>query len=182
MKLDLITSKNDEFYTPVYAIEPILKYIPENAVVWCPFDTEDSHFVKEIRKKGVKVLATHIDNGYDFFTYEPDHRDYTHIISNPPYSKKTEVFERLFALGKPFAMLVGLVGIFESQKRFRIFKNNNFEIMILNKRIDFFKSYEDEKPEINPPFSTGYITRDMLTSKMVFEEINKCTTKKPAKS
>jgi hypothetical protein len=30
MKLDLITNKNDEFYTPVYAIEPIEKYIKRN--------------------------------------------------------------------------------------------------------------------------------------------------------
>ena len=40
-----------------------------------------------------------------------------YIISNPPYSLKNEVFERLFVLGKPFAMLVGVVGVFESQTR-----------------------------------------------------------------
>lgn len=30
--------KNDECYTPAYAVKPILKYIPKGAVVWCPFD------------------------------------------------------------------------------------------------------------------------------------------------
>ena len=40
---------NDECYTPTYGVEPILKYIPEDAVVWCPFDKEESEFVKLIR-------------------------------------------------------------------------------------------------------------------------------------
>ena len=33
---------NDECYTPHYAVTPILKYIPEDALVWYPFDTEES--------------------------------------------------------------------------------------------------------------------------------------------
>lgn len=172
MKLDLITSKNDEFYTPPYAIEPILEFVRGGATVWCPFDTEDSHFVKMLRGRGCHILATHIQHGEDFFAYEPS-APYYYIISNPPYSKKTEVFERLFQLGKPFAMLVGLVGIFESQKRFHVFKGNDFELMILNKRVAFFKDYKDQKPELNPPFSTGYITKGMLPSRIIFKEINK---------
>ena len=53
MKLDIVAgSKNDEFYTPVYAIKPIMKYIAPNSTVWCPFDTEESLFVKELRGGG----------------------------------------------------------------------------------------------------------------------------------
>ena len=37
---------NDECMTLDYAVEPIIKYIPKNWTVWCPFDTEDSEFVK----------------------------------------------------------------------------------------------------------------------------------------
>ena len=47
-------SGNDEFYTPRYAIEPILKYIDKDSVVWCPFDTEQSNFVKMLKEKGIK--------------------------------------------------------------------------------------------------------------------------------
>ena len=32
-------------------IEPILKYIPDDVVVWCLFDKEQSEFVKLISKK-----------------------------------------------------------------------------------------------------------------------------------
>ena len=54
--------KNDECYTPDYGVKPILKYIPEGAVVWCPFDTEESEFVKQISKTN-KVIASHIWGG-----------------------------------------------------------------------------------------------------------------------
>lgn len=60
--------------------------------IWCPFDTEDSLFVKLFRQRGYTVIATHIANGQDFFAIDPPKCDY--IISNPPYSLKGEVFER----------------------------------------------------------------------------------------
>jgi hypothetical protein len=172
MKMDIVAgSKNDEFYTPKYAIEPILKYIKSGSTVWCPFDTEESLFVKILKDNGIKVINTHINDGIDFFKCEVFECDY--IISNPPYSLKYEVFNRLFAIGKPFAMLVGLVGLFESQKRFNLFANNKFEIMYMNKRISYFKDYLDAKPSLNPPFSSVYLTSNMLPNQIIFEEINK---------
>ena len=60
MKLDKVAnSQNDEFYTPVYAISPILKYVPSGSVVWCPFDQEKSLFVSELYKHGCEVIHTH---------------------------------------------------------------------------------------------------------------------------
>jgi len=113
-----------------------------------------------------------LDNGQDFFTYTPDEH-YDYIISNPPYSLKNEVFERLFALKAKFAMLVGVVGLFESQRRFGIFRDNDFDIMYLNKRISFFKSFVEQKPSINPPFSSVYIARGLFSNRIVFAEVNK---------
>ena len=140
MKLDQVAnSGNDEFYTPEYAIRPILKYIKPNSKVWTPFDTDESLFVKLMREQGHTVEATHISSGVDFFDCDIPECDY--IISNPPYSRKGEVFERLFQIGKPFAMLVGVVGIFESQHRFNMFASNDFEIMYMNKRIAYFLVY-----------------------------------------
>ena len=171
MKLDQICNKQDEFYTPEYAIEPILKYIESGKTVWCPFDTEESHFVKMLAKKGCKVTATHLQNGVDFFDCEIPECDY--IISNPPYSLKGEVFESLFTIGKPFAMLVGVVGLFESEKRFSMFEQNDFEIMYLNRRVAYFKDYKEQNPSLNPPFSSVYLCSKMLPSKIVFERIKK---------
>ena len=183
MKLDLITNKaemqgeanpNDEFYTPIYAIEPLLKYIKPVSNIYCPFDTEESNFVKLLKKEPHNVKCGHISTGQDFFK-ETEHTlvgiDY--IISNPPYSLKAEVFERLFDLEIPFAMLVGVVGIFESKRRFTMFKNNEFEIMYFDKRISYFKNYSDQKPSLNPPFSSVYICKDLLPKQIVFEALAK---------
>ena len=172
MKMDKVAgSGNDEFYTPVYAIEPIKKYISPNSVIWCPFDINDSNYVKEFTKEGHKVINSHINYGINFLNTEVPSCDY--IISNPPYSLKAEVFERLFQIDKPFAMLVGIVGLFESQKRFEMFANNDFEIMYMNKRVSYFRSYEDRKPDLNPPFSSVYLCSKMLPNRIIFEEIDK---------
>lgn len=174
MKMDIVAgSGNDEFYTPNYAILPLVKYLNLNNYykIHCPFDTEESNYYKLLSDNGFEVKTSHIQNGEDFF--EQDFSWCDVIISNPPYSLKAEVFEKLFRLNKPFAMLVGVVGLFESSKRFNMFKNNNFEIMYFDKRISYFKNYQDQKPSLNPPFSSVYICNNLLNNKIVFEEINK---------
>lgn len=70
-------------------------------------------------------------------------------------------------------MLVGVVGLFESQFRFNLFKNNDFEIMYFNKRIAFFQDYAEPTPSLNPPFSSVYVTHRVLPRQIIFEEIQK---------
>lgn len=172
MKMDKVAgSGNDEFYTPEYAVKPILKYVEPGKIVYCPFDTEDSIFVKQFKNHGCVVRHSHISDGKNFFDLSFEGADY--IISNPPYSLKGEVLQKLFESGKPFAMLLGVVGLFESQKRFNMFKNNEFEIMYLNKRVAYFKDYKEQKPSLNPPFSSVYLCSKMLPKQIVFEEIEK---------
>ncbi len=173
MKLDKVAnSGNDEFYTPSYAIKPLIQYVNKNFTVWCPFDTSQSNIVKDFKTNGNNVITSHIDDGLDFFNYTPE-QSFDVIISNPPYSKKFEVFQRLFDLDCKFAMLVGVVGLFESQKRFELFSSNKFEIMWMNKRISYFKSFEDQKPSLNPPFSSVWITKGLLPKDNIFELIYK---------
>ena len=172
MKMDVAAgSGNDCYYTPAYAIKPILKYIKPNSTIWCPFDTEESLYVKIFKRAGHNVIATHIDTGGDFFRIEPPKCDY--IVSNPPFSLKQQVFQRLFEIGTPFAMLVGVVGLFESQARFEMFRDNDFEIMYFNRRISFFKDYADQKTSFNPPFSSVYVCHNVLPRQIMFEEITK---------
>ena len=177
MKMDKVAnSGNDEFYTPRYAIRPIVKHLKRRfdvgSRVWCPFDTGESRFVELLREAGFVVHHSHIDEGGDFFDLI-DSVEADVIVSNPPYSMKAEVFEALFRRGVPFAMLVGVVGLFESERRFSMFAGSVFEIMMLNRRVSYLRSYEDEKPALNPPFSSVYITHHVLDEAIVFERIDK---------
>ena len=67
---EIAKSKNDEFYTPSYAIEPIMKYVKSGSTIWCPFDTKDSLFVKKFEDAGYTVIHSHINEGKDFFLYD----------------------------------------------------------------------------------------------------------------
>lgn len=161
---------NDEYYTPEYAIKPLMNYLKPKSLIWCPFDTIKSNYVKLLRQEH-NVVCSHIETGEDFFNCDVPSCDY--IISNPPYSFKNEVFERLFEMKKPFAMLVGVVGLFESKKRFELFRDNKFEIMYFDKRISYFKDYDNPNIKTNPPYSSVYICHNILPRNIIFETLTK---------
>lgn len=172
MQMDKVAgSHNDEWYTPAYAVRPILPFLKPHSRVWCPFDTPESNFVKVLYEAGHTVICSHISMGMDFFSCTPPECDY--IISNPPYTKKTEVLKRLFEIGKPFAMLIGVVGLFESSTRFEMFRSNPFEVLYLNKRVSFLRSYTETLPAYNPPFSSVYVCSRLLPERIMFSEIEK---------
>ena len=70
-------------------------------------------------------------------------------------------------------MLLGVVGLFESQRRFNMFASNDFEIMYMNKRISYHKDFETEKTALNPPFSSVWLTSKVLPKQITFETIEK---------
>lgn len=81
------TRRGDEVFTPFYGVEPLLKYIPKDKVIWCPFDEEWSAYYQMFSENGYKVIRSSLAEGQDFFKYEPKEK-YDVIISNPPFSKK----------------------------------------------------------------------------------------------
>jgi hypothetical protein len=98
----------DEQYTPKYGVELLLPYIQhiKDKIIRCPFDKEDSQFVKVLSDNWFTVVYSHIETWQDFLTYEPEKRDV--IISNPPYHNKRVFWERALNLWKPFALLLPL--------------------------------------------------------------------------
>ena len=161
------SSRCDEWYTPENAIFPILKYIPKGSKIWCPFDTSESNYVKIFKKEGYDVIYTHIDNGSDFFdTYI----DCDYIISNPPYSVRNDILIRLFSLNKPFAMLMNSNGLFDSRVRWNLFKNNEFGLIYINKRVNYMKEYGKVEKSA-PPFQSIYITHGIINDKIIFDEL-----------
>lgn len=89
---------DDEYYTTKEIWGQISHLLPKDKVIWEPF-YGDGQSGKHLRDLGFQVIHEDID----FFKY--DLGDI--IVSNPPFSKKTEVFQRLFDLGKPFVMIMG---------------------------------------------------------------------------
>ena len=175
MQLQYKFNKNDEYYTPSYAVYPIMEKIPKGSIIWCPFDKESSNFVKVFKENGFNVIYGHIETGEDFFNTEIPECDY--IISNPPYSLKNEVFEKLYEIGKPFAMLINFQGIFDTKKRFEMFKNNKVEMLWLHPRVSYIKVDEFSKKDIysmsSVPFQSGYLCSGILDNTLEFKEIDK---------
>ena len=148
------------------AVEPIVPYIKGTA--WCPFDTEDSAFVKVLRRNGVKVVHTHIATGDDFFETE---RECDVVVSNPPYSLRTPIIKRLYALGKPWAMLFGMSGIFENKERVAMYKQYGVQVMYLSPRVQFIDPINHKVD--NPPFQSGYVCWNLLPKDLMFATVRK---------
>lgn len=163
-------SSADEWYTPSDAVHLIEPYLPDNSVVWCPFDTKDSEFVK-VLSENHKVIHTHIFDGQDFFQYEPS-EPYDVIVSNPPFSRKDDVFERLFDLDKPFAMVMSMNNIFDSKRRYRLFRDNEFELLVPEGRIKFNKDKQG-KLMVSPPFQSVFVCHELLDKQIVFVDKEK---------
>ena len=158
---------SDEVYTPAYAVKPIIKYIPKDAIVWCPFDLEASEYVKLIRANGNQVIATHIDTGYNFFDYEPTGH-YDVIVSNPPFSIKDDIVRRLYELNKPYAMLLPIPSL-QGQKRFPYIKD--CQALIFDKRINYYTNLQTMEIQKGISFGSFYLCRNFLPEKLIFEEL-----------
>ena len=157
---------NDECMTPDYGVVPILKYIPQDAIIWCPFDKEDSEFVKQIREMGNKVIATHIDNGQDFYTYEPtEHWDC--IISNPPFTNKRHIFERALSFNKPFALIMSNTWLNDSAPK-QLFKNKDLQLLMFDERMKFKNNGEIQN---KITFSSSYYCWNFLPKQIIMEEL-----------
>lgn len=162
-------NKNDEYYTPSYAIYPIAKYLKPNSTVWCPFDKEESEYVKVFKELGHTVINGHIETGQDFFEVDIPKCDY--IISNPPYSLKGDVFKRLFDTNIPFAMLINFQGIFDHRERFEMFKSNRTEMLWLSPRVNYIKPNETSTSGV--PFQSGYLCSGIFEKELNFEFLQK---------
>ena len=158
---------SDEVYTPLYAVKPLIKYLTHFTTIWCPFDTEDSEYVKCFQQIGKNVIYSHIQFEQDFFSYEP--KEYDIIISNPPFSLKDEIIKRLYELNKPYAILLPLPSL-QGQTRFPYIKD--CEALIFDKRINYYKDKSKTEVQKGVSFASFYLCRNFLPEKLIFEKLN----------
>ena len=163
---------SDEVFTPAYAVEPLIKYLKvfkSDATVWCPFDQEWSEYVKIFKKNGFNVIHSHIDDGENFFYFEPA-AAYDVIISNPPFSQKDNVLKRLFELGKPYAMLLP-IPVLQGQTRFPYMQD--IQYLGFDKRINYYKDKEMLHTQDGVSFGSCYICRNFLPKDLIIEELQR---------
>lgn len=160
---------SDEVFTPEYAVIPLIKYLQGNETIWCPFDLETSKYVQVFVKNGFKVIHSHIDEGKNFFFWEPKEH-YDIIISNPPFSQKDNVLKRLDELGKPYAMLLP-VPTLQGQARFPYLKD--IQYLGFDKRINYYKDPLMLKTQDGVSFGSCYLCKKFLPKDLIIEELKK---------
>lgn len=147
---------------------PYIQHLKDK-IIWCPFDREDSQFVKVLTENGFKVVYSHIDYGQDFFEYEPEQWDV--IISNPPYTNKRAYWERCLDLGKPFALFLP-VNILSDSVINTTMKEREGELCMLvpNHRTRFYNAATGEVGKA-PTFKAIYIGAGLFQQQIILADL-----------
>ena len=163
---------NIEAYTPKYAVDVILPYVPKNKVIWSPFSKDEHNFAGYLRELGYSVINTHYDpetgEGDDFLTYKPDfHFDI--ILDNPPFKGKTKYVKRAIEFKKPFALFLPFNCLGDNGIP-NLYVENNLELQVLipDKRTEF----ENQKQK-GISFKTVYICSDILPKQIILTKLIK---------
>ena len=152
--------------TPRYGVLPIVKYLPKDKIIWCPFDKEDSEFVKVLTEQGYKVVYSHIENGQDFYTYEPEEWDI--LVSNPPFTNKRQIFERALSFGKPFALIMSNTWLNDSAPK-QVFKDKQLQLLMFEERMKFSNNGVVQN---KITFSSSYFCYNLLPKDIVMDRLS----------
>jgi hypothetical protein len=124
---------SDEWFTPKDVVLKCYEILDpkSSSVILCPFDSQESYFVKIGQELGHKVIygiKDFLDSDYNF--------DY--LITNPPFSIKDRVIERVLSLGKPSTMVLPLDTL-GGVKRHSLYKTYGYpSVYVPTKRINYF--------------------------------------------
>ncbi len=161
----------DEQYTPKYGVEILLPYIShlKEKIIWCPFDKDDSQFVKVLTENGFKVVYSHLDYGQDFLTYEPDNWDV--LISNPPYKNKRVFWERALSFNKPFSLLLPINILSDAMiNQTMKGREDQFQLLIPSKRMRFYNNLTGATGN-QPTFKATYFGVNFFQERIIMVDM-----------
>ena len=145
---------NDEIWTPLEAVWPLLPHLPKEAIIWemCP---GAGKLVKYLRHEGWIVINKKIDSLVQL-PYQP----FNIIVTNPPWSKKHLFIQRCVELQKPFGLLlpVRTLGVARCQNWL-----TTCDFLFLRKRVDFTGGGA-------PYEACMWVTKGLLNGRVVFEK------------
>ena len=113
-------------------------------------------------------MRSSIHDGQDFFKYEPDEWDI--IVSNPPFSIKDKILERLYLFNKPFAILLPLNSL-QGKTRYKYFKQG-IQILSFDARISYHDREHMDNVIKGSPFATSYFCRYLLPKDLIIEKLD----------
>lgn len=162
------SGNNDECYTPEYGVNPIIEYINKTKIVWCPFDDDNSNYVKILKKNNITVINSHISMGdeFNYYNYQPENWDI--MISNPPFTNKRLIFQRAISFNKPFALLMSNAWLNDSAPM-KLFKDIDLQLLLFDKRIKFISDNIIDNKKIT--FSSSYYCYDFLPKQIIIKSI-----------
>lgn len=170
----IMNNKEVRYYTPEWAIMPLLQIIPREWHIYepCRGNGDIENFFK---KNGYNASGSDIEEGKDFLAPLFSLPDFDCIVTNPPYNLKTEFLQRCIELEKPFALLMP-TSTFHTEARFKMLAEYDIKIIsFLGKRISFLKAGEREEngkrrtvKKDSPPSETYWFCRNIPGLKRTF--------------
>ena len=159
-----IHKKNDEYYTQNSCWDKITPYINKSQVIFEGF-YGGGHTYNYFTKNGYKVIG---QKGLDFFSDEADKllKQSDCVITNPPFSLKYKIMDKLVEHNKPFILVLPLACINTISFR-NCFNNkmNDVSVIIPRGRLKFIQNKEIKK---SPSFESCYVCYKMLNKKLIF--------------
>jgi len=130
-RIQQLDKNNDNYSTPPEVWDNIKHCLPidDNHIVWEPFFNSDSKSPCHLSTLGCNVLYSNAD----FFTTRPSCA--THIVTNPPFSCKERVFERLYTLDLPFIVIMPVHSL--CTRFIKTYFKNKLQIIVPDYRLHF---------------------------------------------
>ncbi|MGA1580299.1 MAG: hypothetical protein ACO35B_06435 [Luminiphilus sp.] len=142
----------DLYETPAWVTAAVIPHLdPLPGLVWEPA-AGGGKIVKELQRHGIRVVATDISTGADFFEHKPVSAPC--ILTNPPYSVAQRFIEHALALCPEGLVVMLLRTDFDhAKRRVHLFMDNRRfrKKVILTKRIVWF-----ERPGAAPSFNHAW--------------------------
>ena len=146
---------DDEYNTSREMWESIAQFIPKDKTIWEAFllNNHTSKSMDYLTELGFNVVGS---PEIDFFTSNLGDI----IVSNPPYSIKKKIFQRLSILDKPFIMILPVSTI--TKQFVKKLHREKLQIIVPDKRMQFLKGTEQLK---RCYFDTMYLCYKMKLEK-----------------
>ena len=125
---------DDQYNTTLEIWEMIAHLIPKDKILFEAFmkDNWSSKSAIILRDMGFNVVG---NPTIDFFDEPPE---YDIIVSNPPYSMKKKIFQRLAVLDKPFILILPISTI--TKQFVKVLERDKVQMIIPSKRMQFEKA------------------------------------------